>query len=240
VSIVLMMTTGMILGARAMGVGALTGGLGGSDSAEVDVDDNSALGKLEQLGQSLEESAKKMEAAEKAGDPQAQAAAAMEGLGALFGGGKRVEPVNVDQLKPFVPETFAGLPRTSSSAEKSGVAGLMVSTAKATYGDGAEKDVTLEVVDTGAISGLVGVAAWVNVQGEREDDQGSERTVKVGNRLIHEEVSKTGGDNEFSVVVAERFIVTARGRGVGLGDLKDAVSDLNLERLEALQGSGDR
>ena len=28
-------------------------------------------------------------------------------------GGKGVEPLQLDQIKPFVPETFAGLPRTN-------------------------------------------------------------------------------------------------------------------------------
>jgi hypothetical protein len=240
-SVVVMMTSGIVLGTAGAAAGMFGGGIAGAPAGDVVVDSNSPLGRLEQLGDSLEESAKKMEAAEKSGDQEAQVAAAMEGLGALFGGGKRVEPVNIDQLRPLIPETFAGLPRTSSSAEKTGIAGLMVSTAKASYGDGADKDVTLEVVDTGGVSGLMGLASWVNVQGEREDDQGSERTVKVGDRMVHEKVSKTGGTNEFSMVVADRFMVNASGRGVDINQLKNAVSGLNLNQLEAMKGAaGDK
>jgi hypothetical protein len=242
VSVVLMMTGGLIVGAGAYGAGMFGAGVGsGGAAASVAVDGNSPLGRLQQLGDSLEESGRKIEAAEKSGDQQAQVAAAMEGLGALFGGGKRVEPVNIDQLRPLIPETFAGLPRTSTSAEKTGMAGLMVSTAKATYGNGADKEVSLEVVDTGGVSGLVGLAAWANVQGEREDDDGSERTSKVGDRMIHEKVSKTGGSNEFAMVVAERFMVNASGRGVDINQLKNAVAGLNLNQLEAMKSAaGDQ
>jgi len=42
-------------------------------------------------------------------DGGAQASAAVEALGTILGGGKRVDPIGIDQLKPFVPETFAGL-----------------------------------------------------------------------------------------------------------------------------------
>ena len=149
-------------------------------------DKNSAMGKLQDLGKKLEESNKKMEAAQKSGDQKAQATAAMEALGTLLGGGKRVDPVAIGQLKGFVPDTFAGLAKTSSNAEKNGIAGLMVSKAEAQYGDGAGKTVTLEISDTGGVSGLLGLASWAGVEGEKDDDSGTEKTEKVGGRLVHE------------------------------------------------------
>ena len=60
----------------------------------------------------------------------------------------------------------------------------------------------------------MGLAGWMNVQGEREDDSGFEKTDKVDGRLTHEKGSKRpGGSNEFTVVLGERFIVAARGTG---------------------------
>jgi hypothetical protein len=84
----------------------------------------------------------------------------------------------------------------------------------------------------------MGLASWMNIQGEKEDDQGSERTTKVGNRLVHERISKTGGENEFSIVLGERFMVSAKGRGVEFGDLKAAVSTLDLATLEGMKDVG--
>jgi hypothetical protein len=238
----------LIVGAGAYGTGALgglgggAGGLGGvtrggGTASEVQFGKDSALGKLQELGKKMEESSKKIEAAQKSGDQNAAAAAAVEGLGTLLGGGRHVDPIGIDQLKPFVPENFAGLPKTSSSAEKTGLAGLMVSKAQATYGDGA-KNVTLELSDTGGASGLVGLAGWIGLQGEREDDDGSERTQKVSGRLVHEKASKRGGSNEFAVVLGDRFVVSATGRGVNLGELKTAVSGLDLGKLESMKDVG--
>jgi hypothetical protein len=245
-SVVISVVGGVVVGAGLYGSGAAAGMLGtgggmarGSSSAsEVQFDKNSPLGKLQDLGNKLDASAKKMEAAQKSGDQNAQAAAGMEALGTLFGGGKRVDPIAIDQIKAFVPETLAGLPRTASNAEKTGFAGLMVSKAQATFGDGAGKSITLEISDSGGASGLVGLAGWAGVQEEKEDQYGSERTGKVDGRLTHEKISKTGGTNEFGVVLGDRFMVSATGRGVSLPELKTAVASLDLGKLESMKDVG--
>jgi hypothetical protein len=219
--------------------GSRGSGLPGGRTASVQFDKDSPMGKLQELGKALEENNKKMEAAKKSGDPGAQAAAAMAGLGTLLGGGKHVDPIAIDQLKPFIPDTFAGFTKISSNAEKSGMAGLMVSKATATYGDHAQKSVSLNISDAGGASGLLGLAGWASVQGEREDDNGFERTQKVNGRLVHEKGSKrSGGANEFTVVLGGRFVVEAKGQGVDLGTLKTAVSGLDLGKLEAMKDIG--
>jgi hypothetical protein len=201
------------------------------------VDPNSALGRLQKLGQELEKSADKAAAAEKAGDQAGQVAAGLEGLTALLGGGARVDPLDIDLLKPLVPETFAGLPRTSSNAEKNGIGGIMVSKAEATYGDGADREVRLEITDTGGVSGLVGLAAWTSVQEERESADGYSRTRKVDGRLTHMESSKSG-DDEFAVVIGERFMVAAKSRTLDVDALRAAVSGLDLGKLESMKNIG--
>ena len=233
-SVVITMLGGMIVGAGMMG----TGMMGASAGSDVQFDKDSPAGKLEEFSKKLEESTKKVEAAGKTGDPNAQAAAAIESLGTLLGGGKRVDPVGIETLKPLVPETFVGLPRTASNAEKSGIAGLMVSQAEATYTDGADKHVTLEIADTGGVSGLTALAGWAGVEGEKEDDSGSEKTHKADGRLMHEKSATNGGTNEFAIVLADRFVVTAKGRGVTLDALKQAVSGLDLEKLEQMKDVG--
>ncbi len=223
-------------GAGLIGARGLTGG---TAAHHVEFDKDSPLGRLQAMGEAMKESGRRMEAAQKSGDQNAQAQAAMQGLGALFGGGKHVDPVGIDVLKPFLPDSFAGLPKTGGSAEKNGMAGLAVSKAEGTYGDRGQKHVTLEISDTGGISALVGMASWMNVQGEKEDDQGFERTRKVDGRLVHERGSKQpGGSSEFTVVLGDRFVVSAKGRGLELADLKGAVSGLDLGKLEAMKEIG--
>ena len=209
-----------------------------SSSSEQQFDPNSPMGKLEALGRKLEESGAKMERAQKSGDSAAETAAAFEGLGTLLGGGKRVDPVSIDQLKPLVPEQFAGLPRQSSNAERNGIAGIMVAKAEASYGDGAGHSATLEITDSGGATGLLGMASWAALQGERDNDQLSERTERVGGRLVHQKVSKTGGTHEYNVVIGDRFIVSAKGDGIEFGALRNAVTALDLQKLEAMKGAG--
>jgi hypothetical protein len=230
---------GLVATSGALGSGIVNGAMRRSGAtSEVQFDKNSPLGKLQDLGKKLEESNKKIEAAQKSGDANAQAAAAIEGLGTLLGGGRHVDPIGIDVLKPLVPEIFAGLPKKSGNAEKSGLAGLMVSKAEATYSDGAGKSATLEITDTGGASGVLGLAGWVGLQGEKDDDNGSERTQKVDGRLVHEKVSKTGGQNEFGVVLGDRFVVTATGHGLPISELRSAVSSIDLAKLEGMKGVG--
>ena len=207
-------------------------------SSDVQFDKDSPMGKLQEIAKKAEESSKKIEAAEKSGDPNAAAAAAAEGLGALLGGGKKVDPLDVEQLKPFVPETFAGLKRSSYNAEKSGIAGLQVSKAEAQYSDDNGKSIELEISDTGGVSGLMAFAGWAGVQGAREDDNGSERTQKIDGRLVHEKTSKNGGANEYAVVLGDRFVVSAKGDGVDVNTLKSAVGSIDLGKLESMKTVG--
>jgi hypothetical protein len=209
-------------------------GAGGIAGGGTTFDPDTPLGQLEQLGQQMEQAGREIEDAQQRGDGAAQANAAMNALGTLLGGGARVEPVQLDQLRPFVPETFAGLPRTDSSSERAGVAGIMIARAEARYGSG-DRSATLELQDTGGVSGLMGLASWMGVEGEREDASGTERNARVNGRLTHERTSRDGGANEYAVVLAERFVVSASGRGVSVDELRAAVSGLNLSGLEALK-----
>lgn len=236
-SVVITAIGATIGGAGMIGAGALSGAATRPGS-DVQFDKDSPMGKLQGLGDKLEQSNRAMEAAQKSGDQKAQVAAAFEGLGTLLGGGRRVDPVAIDQLKTFVPESFAGLPKTASSAEKTGIAGLMVSKAEARYGDGAGKSVTLDISDTGGVSGLMGLASWAGVEGEKEDDSGSEKTQKLGSRLVHERTSKTGGTNEFGMVLGDRFVVSVKGSGVSVNELKTAISGLDLAKLESMKDVG--
>ena len=205
----------------------------GGSSASVTYDKDSPMGKLDDFAKKMEEQGKKMEAAQKSGDPNKQMEAALGALGTALSGGKGVEPVQVDVLKPFVPEKFAGLPRADVSSERSGVAGLMVAKVQGDYVEG-DKQVRLVVTDTGGAAGLVGMAAWLGVTGEKEDSNRREVTRRDGTRMVHEEVDKRSGQSEYTVVVANRFVVSAEGKA-DIGTLKSAVNGLDLARLESLK-----
>jgi hypothetical protein len=207
-----------------------------SPGSTVTYDKDSAAGKLDEFTRKMEEATKKMEAAQKSGDTGKQMEAAMGALGTALSGGKGVEPVQLEALKPFLPETFAGMPRTSQRADRSGVAGLMAAKVEAEYSDG-NKRVDLEVTDTGGAAGLMGLAAWaaVGASSESENDQRIERMRRDGNRLYREEVSKRGGTNNYSVILADRFVVSVEGQGVDINTLKSAVASIDLKKIESLK-----
>ena len=235
-TIVLTVITSSVVGMVTLGGAAVIGAGGnrGGEVEEAEFEPDSLGGRLGELGRQLEQSSAEFEAAQESGDADGQATAAINALGALLGGGTRVEPVALDELRPFVPETFVGLPRTSTEAERTGLAGIMVATAEAAYGDGADRYVTLELQDTGGMSGVMGLAGWMSGERQREDESSAERTERVDGRLVHEKLSKNGGTHEFNLVLRERFVVNATGRGITLDELKSAVSDLDLAGLETM------
>jgi hypothetical protein len=238
VVIVVAIVIGIVIGAISaafMSIGAPSAAsLRTSGSSGVTFDKDSPMGKLDAFSKKMEEQGKRMEEAKKSGDPQKEMAAAMATLGVAMSGGKGVEPVQSDALKPFVPEQFAGLPRTDMRTERSGVAGLMVAKAEATYRNEGKR-VRLEVLDTGGAAGLMGLATWMGVRGEREDASHRESTRTEGNRTVHETVSKTGGANKYAVIVGDRFVVSADGRGVDIDTLRSGVNAVDLGKLEALK-----
>jgi len=239
VSVVIGAIAGVIGGIGGMASGAF-GGIGSSSrsASNVVIDKDSNLGKLEAFGKQMEEAGKKMEAAQKSGNQDEAAKAAMNVLGTAMGGGKSVDPLGIEQLKPFVPETFAGLAKKSSKAEKAGAMGIMLSKAEARYADDAgAKSVNLEVSDTGGASGWMMFAGWAMVQGEKEDQYGTEKTSTVDGRIVHEKSRKDGG-SEYDIVLGKRFIVAAKGNGVDLNTLKAAVASLDLGKLESMKDVG--
>jgi hypothetical protein len=228
----------MVVGVGALGSGLIGGGSAPSPAADVQYDKDSPLGKLQEFGKAMEESNKKMEAAQKSGDANATAAAAMESLGTLFGGGKRVDPLEIDQMKSFLPQTLSGLTKQGTGeAEKTGMGGLMISRAEAKYTDGGSQIVTIEISDPGGATGLMGLASWATLQTTKEDQNGSERVSKVNGRMVHEKTSKNGAD-EYAVVLGDRFVVSASSTDVKLAQLKTIVSALDLNKLESMKDVG--
>jgi hypothetical protein len=225
-----------IIGSALTAPAMMGAAMSGAPSGRVTYDKDSAAGKLDEWAKKMEEASKKMEEAEKSGDPKKQMEAAMGALGTALSGGKGVEPVQIDVLKPFAPEKFAGLERTDMRSDRSGVAGLMATKVESRYASG-DKRVKLELVDTGGAAGLTGLAGWaaLGTTSESETSDRVERMRREGNRLVREEVSKRGGTNTYSVILADRFVVSAEGQGVDIATLKGAVGSLDLGKLEAIK-----
>ena len=239
IAIVVGAVIGVVVGGVA-GVGGMMSGANYSSSSGDDVkfDEDSPLGKMQKWGEEMETANKKLEAAQKSGDQAAQEQAMKAVFGAALGGGQQVESLAPDRLKSFVPEKLAGLSRSSLSAERSGAMGLQVSTATATYSDDSGREVRLEITDAGGAKGLLGLASWAGVEGEREENGRREKTFREDDRLIHEEWDSNASEGQYTVIVGDRFTVKVEGGARSVAQLREAAEQLDLDGLADLRTVG--
>jgi len=228
--------TSMLGSAGSVNLGSNGIHLDGSDSS-VSVDKSSALGALVAMGQNAQKASAKLEAAQKSGDANAQAQATGQMLGAVLGGGSQVEALAPDAIKAFVPDTLAGMKRTSLSAERNGAMGMQVSNANATYSDG-QHTLNLEIADTGSAKGIMALAGAVGVESDNETDHGYDKTYKQDGRLVHEQWDTQNKDGEYSIILGNRFSVKVSGNADSIDQLKAAVGSIKLADLEALKNQG--
>ena len=236
IGFVLSMIVGMVSGVSGAMSGAIRAPTTIGSTLGGDSDRAAALGAIIAGAQ---QAGNKMEAAKRSNDPNAQAAAAQEAVATMLGGGDHVEALAPDSLKPFVPDTIAGLPRTSIEAVRNAAIGIQVSNASAVYQNPqGNPRIELEITDTGGAKGFLAMAGFAGVEEDKQTDSGYEKTYRDGNRLIHEEWNKSG-NGEYTVIIADRFVVAVKGNGVAdIGALKAALSSVNLSGLEALRTQG--
>jgi hypothetical protein len=216
-----------IMGRGMWGGPAVT--IGGRDVVK---DGNVAA--LEEWARQMEAAGKQVEASaqQNQGAPSAAAIGAL--VGAAVGGNTAVAALSTDQLKAYLPETLGGLPRTGLSAERNAAMGFEVSEANADYGDGAGRNLRLEINDTGGVQGLIALAAWANAESERQWDGGYERNYRADDRMVHERWDSNGNSGEYSVIVGNRFAVKVAGQAASMDELKAALaSGVNVAGLEA-------
>jgi hypothetical protein len=214
--------TGVVGGMAMLGAGAV-GGIShiGAANGTLSVPGGSVdLGKLNAAAQ-----------AAKAASAQMQA----EANGQTVAGA--VKAVAPDVLKGFLPAALpSGYSRTDVSSQGGAVGGMSSSEASGVYtkGDG---QITLRVQDLAAAGAFAGMAGAINIESTKQTSTGYEKVSKVDGRLTTEEYNSQAKSGKYSVIVANRFVVEANGSGVGMDDLKGAVSSVGFGQLEGLAKS---
>lgn len=199
----------------------------------------SAGAGLQAWSNKMAAASQQVDAAQKSGDANAKANAVGAMLGAALGSGGKVESLAPDRIKPFVPDTLVGLKRTEMSADRTAAMGVQISKAEATYSDGADHRLKLEITDTGSLKGLVGFAGgWAGVEQDHETDTGYDKTYKNSGQLVHEKWDNQSHNGEYGVIVGDRFSVSVSGKAASMDELKAALASINLSGLAALKNEG--
>lgn len=186
-------------------------------------------------GARMEQATKDATQAVRQGDLN-QAGKAIGQMGAALAGGSQVEPVDFRRLKALLPETLGGWKRVNAEGSRTNVIGITSSRALASYADGKGGTLEVELVDMGSLTGVTALAfAWVTLEIDKESDDGYERTFALEGRKAFERYSRKEKAGELDVLVASRFVVTLKGRGVDAPAFRAAVAGLDLAGLDALK-----
>jgi Yip1 domain len=240
VSIVLGLIVRSVGGFGTFGGGPLTGMLRSqATGSSLFSDHGAASSGLNDYAKRMDDASKQLESAQKSGDAAAKANALGQFMGTALGSGGKVESLAPDQIKTFLPDELIGLKRTQQAVERNGAMGMQISKATATYSDGANRTLQLEIVDSGSLKGMVGFASgWAGVEQESQTDSGYDKTYKSGGQLVHEQWNKNTNSGEYSTFIADRFSVKVSGQASDISDLKRAAASINTSGLAALKNSG--
>jgi len=194
----------------------------------------------EDYAKNMAEASKKLEEASKNGT--ANMGDAMNALGAAMGGaaGAKVETVDYKILKEMLPGDVAGLKRTEATGEKTSAMGMQISNANGRYSNDAGASMTIKITDIGSMTGLAGMAAyaWAATEMDRESDTGYEKTSTFNGYKSHEKYDKSSKSGEISVLVGNRFVAEVSGNDVDMNAMKDALTKVDLKKLDGMKGSG--
>lgn len=165
----------------------------------------------------------------------------MKQMGESLTEGKKVEPVDFRELKALYPESINGMKRTNSSGEKTAAFNMNISHAEADYSsEDGSKSFDINITDMGNMSGLTQMAAygWAMGEFDRETDSGYEKTTNFSGYKAYEEYNNEGKYGKLQVLVSSRFIVEASGNNISMDELKSALGQIDLSKLESWKNFG--
>lgn len=200
-------------------VGALTAPLIGLASRAAPADQISGNVAIPGVGSvdlgKLEAASKKMEAA----------ATQMQN-----GQSKAIAP---DRLQALLPATLPGMARNEISSASAGAGGIGGSQAEARYAAG-DQSIRLEVTDMAAMGALAALGGALNVESTKQTETGYEKMGKVDGRMTTENWDSGSKRGEYTVIVGDRFMISAQGENVEMDVLKSAVAAMGIPQIEAL------
>jgi hypothetical protein len=148
-----------------------------------------------------------------------------------------VDPVDFRELKEFLPKEVEGLKRTEATGEKNGAMGFIISRAEARYSGDGDASAHVEIFDTGGVAGVatMALAAWTMADIDKETNTGYEKTTQLEGYKGFEKYDNQSKSGELNVLVADRFVVNVDGNNLSIKQLKNILSDIDLDKLSGLK-----
>lgn len=242
-SIVLGVVTTSIVGLTALGTNSLTSITQPHDRDDTNIEEKTvaataALKELSKLAEKME-AAQKEAKAKNADQDSAETSTAETANedAAPAAETPQIAVLSAAKVKALLPESVAGLKRISVTSEKSSGSGYEVTKAQAQYSDGASAIISLTVGDYGSNLNN-GYFSWLDGEQDSESELGYEKAGLVDGRQTRETALKNNLMSEYSVVIANRFVVESTGTNVSIDKLKAAVNSIGLDNIEALKDEG--
>lgn len=146
--------------------------------------------------------------------------------------GKPAEVTPTATLQAMLP-AVSGWTRGDVETQSGGAGGVGGSSASARYTSG-DQAMTVTVADIGAMGALAGLGAAMNIQSSKQTANGYEKVETQGSRVVTAKWDGADKSGSYSVVVGNRFTVSAEGSAPSDAAFKAAVDGVDLGKLEAM------
>lgn len=146
---------------------------------------------------------------------------------------KPVPPVSYKVLIEYLPPSLDGLKAGEPKGQTTTAGEWQYSQGEAHYrSEDGNKTAQVGLFDYANIPMLYApVQMIMNMKMSTESTEGYERSTKIGGFPAHEKWSKAGQENEVTILVADRFVVTTTTRGLGEDSAKKIAESIDLKGL---------
>lgn len=153
------------------------------------------------------------------------------------------DPVNFRVLRDQLPEALDGMERSNAEGATQSAMGFAISEAEADYtgteGEAGTPQITIKVSDFGALPSMAMMGmAWTMADVDRETSTGYEKTITMAGHRGFRKYDTERRTGEFSLSVAERFLVAVSGRNVDDAQMEAALRAVDVAALAAMRDDG--
>jgi hypothetical protein len=131
-----------------------------------------------------------------------------------------------------MPLSLPGFPRTEISTSES-IAGLDLGAVSAVYASG-DNVITLSVSDMGIAGAVASLTGAIGLKTSEQTQDTYRKLATIDGRMTMEEFDPKAKIGSYAMMIADRVMVKAEGRGVSVEQLKSAVHAVDAARIEAL------